>query len=114
MHTFIQHADTNKTDFYQITNVEISEFKVNDTFYQREFDVPHLCLRPYDPIALPKLPDNFRTSITYSQLESKVSWSLTEYVDHQNNRARIDFYSRNTTQERYFDYNTVRIHFVSL
>eukprot|EP01080_Neovahlkampfia_damariscottae_P003361 gene3361-5908_t len=106
VHTYIHtthQPSENKTDSYHVTQVEITEFRTNDTFYEGEFIVPHLCKRPYDPIPLPKLPENFRTTISYTNTHAKFSWSITEYVDHQNQRERIDFFATNKTEEIYID-----------
>lgn len=92
--------DSNNT---LLQTIEFTNFYPNDPFYRREFILPRICYEPFPQIALPPLPDQFRTTVSVSDLVRNSTFAITEYIDEINNRLRIDYHERNKSMEIYFD-----------
>jgi hypothetical protein len=93
----------NNAGLLSSASFEITNFYPNDPFYRYEFVVPRACYEPYPQIALPPLPDQFRTTVSITDVRFNATYSLTEYVDELNGRLRVDFHERNKTTEIYMD-----------
>lgn len=86
-----------------LQTIEFTNYYPNDPFYRREFILPRTCYEPFPQISLPPLPDQFRTTVSVSFLNSNSTMAYTEFVDEINNRLRIDFHQRNKSMEVYYD-----------